>query len=471
LSTFSSCTKDVSVTPPDAPPPNGYLYVDSYPTGFHIYINGLPGRRATPDSLTWLSTNNYSITLKKDLYRDTTINIEIIEGVKKKIFVDFSKNPLMLGGISLKSNPSDASVFINDSNTNKKTPVTLTGLLPGYYTIKLHADNHRDDTLQVVVSSSNISSAQKTLVDTTLWNNFDLENSKIATNQLTCLAIDKDNIIWLGDPGNGLLKFDGKVWENFGDKIPPGPAQDSINCIFVDNNNNKWVGTEYGGVVEISGNNVSVFGPRSSGLPDFRILSIVGDKNGNMYFGTMKGLSEYNVDGGWTTISNELIPLPSTEEWITALTIDANQNIWVGSKSSGIAELGHQILFSSSNSSIISNEITTLATSGAKVWAGHPAGQVFGTGISYYNGSNWQPTYPLQTGSFAQCIFIDHLGNQWFGTNKGLVKQNFSGGTILFDPESTGLNILDVRGIAEDQSGNIWIATYGGGLIEYKGNH
>ncbi|MCL5028100.1 MAG: hypothetical protein M1480_03665, partial [Bacteroidetes bacterium] len=36
---FYSCTKDVSVSPPDAPPPNGYVYVNSYPTGFHIYLD------------------------------------------------------------------------------------------------------------------------------------------------------------------------------------------------------------------------------------------------------------------------------------------------------------------------------------------------------------------------------------------------------------------------------------------------
>ncbi len=473
LSTFSSCTKDVSVSPPDAPPPNGYVYIDSYPQGFHIYLNGLPRRRVTPDSLTWLSTNTYSILLKKDLFRDTSFTVNIVEGVKKKIFIDFSQNPLMLGSISLTSNPTNASVFINDSNTNKKTPVTFTGLLPGFYTIKLHADNHRDDTLQVTVSSSNVTLAEKTLVDTTLWNNYDTGNSQIATNQLTCLAVDKDNIIWLGDPGNGLLKFDGRTWENFGDKIPSGPAQDTINCIYVDNNNHKWVGTEFGGVVEIYNNNVSVYGYRSSGLPDFRVMSVTGDDNGNIYIGTQDGLTRTWISNGyrnWYTYTLEELPFPQEVSWFTALAIDANHNLWIGTQSSGIGVLPAG-LYTTSNSSIISDEITALVVSGTKVWAGHPAGQVFGTGISYYNGSSWQATYPLPTGSFAQCIFVDHLGNQWFGTNNELVKQTVSGGTTVFNSQSTGLNLVDIRGIGEDQSGNIWIATYGSGLIEYKGNH
>ena len=44
------CEKVVSVSPPDLPPPNGYLFIDSNPQGAHIYLNGKARRRATPDS-------------------------------------------------------------------------------------------------------------------------------------------------------------------------------------------------------------------------------------------------------------------------------------------------------------------------------------------------------------------------------------------------------------------------------------
>ena len=240
LSTFSSCTKDVSVSPPDMPPPDGYLFINSYPTGFQIYLNGLPRRRVTPDSLTWLSTNSYTITLKKNLFRDTSFSIEIVEGKKKDIFIDFSKNPAMLGSINLTSTPSNASVFINDSNTSKKTPVVLTGLFPGIYYIKFHIANHRDDSVLVSVSSGTVVSAQKTLVDTTLWQDYTTANSNITTNQLTCIATDKNNEIWIGTPGLGLMKFDGTNWSNLIDNTPASAAHDTINCIAIDNNNHIW---------------------------------------------------------------------------------------------------------------------------------------------------------------------------------------------------------------------------------------
>ena len=62
---LSSCNQKVSVTPPDTPPPDGYTFVNSYPEGFQIYLNGQERRRSTPDSLTWLKPGRYQITLNR----------------------------------------------------------------------------------------------------------------------------------------------------------------------------------------------------------------------------------------------------------------------------------------------------------------------------------------------------------------------------------------------------------------------
>ncbi len=477
LSTFSSCTKDVSVTPPDAPPPNGYLFINSYPSGFQIYLNGLPRRRATPDSLTWLSTNSYSITLKKNLFRDTSFTVNVVEGIKKSVFVDYSKNPAMLGSISLTSNPANAMVFINDSSINQTTPVTINNLMPGNYLVRFHAANHRDDSTIVTVSSSNTTSAQKTLVDTTLWSEFNASNSSIATNQLTCIAIDNDNSIWMGTPGWGLLKFDGRTWENLANQIPGLASHDSINCIYVDQNNHKWVGTEFGGVLDVYNNIIHAYGFMSSGLSDFRVTAITSDNEGVLYFGTKGGLNYSNVDGSgnrtWKAYSNSLLSIPSNEHWITALAFDSNKNLWIGTKSSGIVKFNQLdesgTLFQFTSSNLINNAITSIVTSGTDVWAGHGASSIFGTGISHFNGNTWEKVYPIPQDSYVQCIFIDRMNNMWIGTDKGLVKYG-QGLDVLFDSGSTGLNMDDVRGIAEDQFGNIWIATYSDGLIEFKGN-
>ena len=120
-----SCNQEISVSPPDAPPPHGYVLIDSKPAGAHIYLDGKNRRRITPDSLTWLETNTYTITLKKDLYRDTSFTIDAVDGEKKNFFIDYTKNPAMRGKINCNGKPDGAEIFLNDSATGKNTPDLL----------------------------------------------------------------------------------------------------------------------------------------------------------------------------------------------------------------------------------------------------------------------------------------------------------------------------------------------------------
>jgi len=69
LISTSSCNKEVSVSPPDSLPPNGFIFINSNPNDFHIYLDNKQRRRATPDSLTWLKTGTYLITLKKTILK------------------------------------------------------------------------------------------------------------------------------------------------------------------------------------------------------------------------------------------------------------------------------------------------------------------------------------------------------------------------------------------------------------------
>ncbi len=240
-----SCDKQVSVSPPDAPPPNGYAFIDSYPRGFHIYLQNKPRRRATPDSITWLTTGKYQITLKKDLFRDTSITVDVVEGEKRNFFVDIAKNPAMLGSIMCNSTPQGAEIIVNDSATGKFTPAEVNNLIPGHYSIRYNLKNHRDDSTLVTVRSSNQSAAAVSLVDTTVWQDFDTGNSSIPTNTLTCIHIDQQNIMWIGTDGTGLLKYQQGVWTKYtmGGTSLPG---NNITCITSDKNGTKWVGTKIG---------------------------------------------------------------------------------------------------------------------------------------------------------------------------------------------------------------------------------
>ena len=62
----------------------------------------------------------------------------------------------------------------------------------------------------------------------------------------------------------------------------------------------------------------------------------------------------------------------------------------------------------------------------------------------------------------------DTQGNIWIGTRGGLAKfdgQHWS----VYSTTNSGLPNDDIRSLVIDQSGNVWVGTYGGGLAKFDG--
>jgi len=460
--TFFTCSKEVSVTPPDAPPPKGYIFIDSNPKGFQIYLEDKDMGRMTPDSLTWLSTGAYKITLKKNLFFDSTFIVNITEGQKPSVLIDFSQNTRMLGSIKCSSTPSGAQIFLNDSNTGQVTPTDLQNVLPGNYYVKFHIKNHRDDSIFVTVSSLKYNSAYKFLIDTTQWSDFTPSNSAIPSSMLTCIAIDKNNIIYAGSSDNGLFSFDGKSWRKYYTSLGT-----QVNCCTMDGNNTILFGTP-AGFASYDGSILSIFGFKSSGLTDFRVQSISIDNNNNWFIGTQGGLTEYYQPKGkmqWITYSSD---------YVVSSTADINDNIWVGlsGKGAGVKDtLNNWNYYTTINSKLQSNNITAMAAGPTgEIWIGYGMDNNFGHGLTCFDGSSWSNYYPTPAYTKTNVIFIDKKNVKWVGTTEGLVKFTSPASPEVFNYNNTGLQINGVTGIAEDSYGNIWIATETG-LYEYKGNH
>ncbi len=464
-----SCNKEVSVTPPDAPPPNGYFFVDSYPTGAHIYLNGKARRRATPDSLTWLETNTYNITLKKDLFRDTSFTIDVEESKRKSIFIDYSKNPAMLGSLFCDSKPEKAVIILNDSVTTLHTPYTIKNLIPGYYKIRYKLADHRDDSTVIAVSSGNLSSTKLSLVDTTIWKDYNTSNSAIKTNNLKCIVIDQDNVIWIGTDGDGILRFDGSNWSVI-NSVNSKLLGNVINGIVADENNDKWIGTQYGPCEIVAGEsqNVVPYGWMVAGsIPT--ITSVATDYHGTVALGTINGLFLTYMKSGTRKWDSAKSSLP--DNYITAVTIDKNNYIWAGTRSGGIAiyEGDTWQIYNFSNSNIFSDNVTAAATSpNGSVWFGFKPGVALGSGLSYFDGSIWNKSYVVPIGATTTKIFFDSKNGLWLGTDKGLVKSIDYSTSTLYNKDEVGLDLTNITGIAEDLNGNLWITTKSNGLIEYK---
>lgn len=461
----SSCSREVSVTPPDSPPPNGFIFINSNPWGFHIYLDNKERRRATPDSLTWLTTGTYLVTLKKDLFKDTSVTVGIVEGEKHSVFVDFTQNPSEKGYIYCTSYPSNSNIFLNDSNTGLQTPNTLT-VMPGYYYVRYQIKNCRDDSVLITVSYGKTFSAKLSLVDTTIWQDYTTSNSGIPTTNLTCIVVEKNNIVWVGSLGRSYISFNGLTW-----KIYPNSLSNDINCIAVDANNTKYIGTSRGFILMNRDGVTTEYGFTNDYLPSQYISAMALDNNGNCYLATGSHITQFP---DWVDYTPTSIYEDSLNEPVTGIAIDKSNNVWVGIRFSGLAVGNSSKLwrhFTSSSSNIISDNVTVLTVSpSGEIWAGFKRDVGSSIGLSYFNGSTWNSVYPIPMANRTNAIFIDKNNIKWVGTDQGLTKFSSASNAINYNYDNTGLDLTNVNGISQDSYGNIWITTTSG-LFKYKGNH
>ena len=461
------CEKSVSVSPPDLPPPNGYLFIDSYPKGAHIYLNGKARRRATPDSITWLETGIDTITLKKELYRDTTFIAAVAENKKYNVFIDYTKNPMMRGKLYCSTIPEDAKIFINDSSTGLKTPSTLAGLLPGYYNVTYKLEDHRDITSSVTVKSNQTSNLYSILVDTTVWTDFNTNNSLISSDQLSCISVDNNNKVWIGTSDNGLNIYDGKLWLKYQSGGTRLPSNKIYSIITSPADNTKWVGTE-SGLVEYFGdgsNDLKIY--KAPFYPIGTVRSVAVKADGSLAIAT----DAYVViwPKGGSMIASYPIHSNSEDYLINNIAYGKNDHIWFGTKKAGVAQyLGEAwAYYISPSANIISNQITAMtADNTGTIWIGHPGGYALANGLNYYDGA-WQSLYILPNASSVNSLFFDHKNRLWIGTNKGLLLKD-GGTTALYNYNNSGLPIENISGIAEDHNGNIWFTTFDSGLFRLK---
>ncbi len=121
--------------------------------------------------------------------------------------------------------------------------------------------------------------------------------------QVLCLAIDKNNELWIGtESGVSVI---GKISNPLASISKPcvttrcNISGQIINCIAVDPLNNKWVGTRATGIWVLSPDGSSVItqlNTENSFLTDNNIKSITMDpKSGYVYVGTDRGLSSFKT--------------------------------------------------------------------------------------------------------------------------------------------------------------------------------
>ena len=253
---------------------------------------------------------------------------------------------------------------------------------------------------------------------------------------------------------------------------------------FQDSKGNMWFGTLGKGVAKYDGNKL-VYLTMKDGLPSNRIVSIIEDQSGSIWFGTGAGLAEF--DG--TSFTNYSKKDGLCSDMISQLFIDSRGIFWIGTWN-GVCQFdGKKFtefpipypLVETSINQDTKDWITVIAEDAkGNIWFGRD-----GYGACKYNKTGFVH-YTTKDGlnsNYVQSITEDKEGNIWFGTrvaekdNADPGKRFGQGGLNMYNgkivvnyPDIKGFNKSDVFEIYKDSSNDLWISTTSYGVYKYENN-
>jgi hypothetical protein len=123
---------------------SGVIEVTSEPAGAEVTVNGHP-RGRTPTKVEGVPKGRATVSLKKNGFAEESRELAIVAGERQTLFVKLSGLP---GTMSLSSVPDGARFYVND-RPEGKGPISLTGLAPGSYTIRVEKEGFATATKTV----------------------------------------------------------------------------------------------------------------------------------------------------------------------------------------------------------------------------------------------------------------------------------------------------------------------------------
>lgn len=307
-----------------------------------------------------------------------------------------------------------------------------------------------------------------------------------------CAIQDKAGNLWFGTTGEGVYRYDGKLFTQF--TVEDGLSNNTVWSVAEDKTGNIWLGTDdgisvYDGQTMRSvpidvadGNRLFLSQTPNAASEKTEVWSIMQDKNGTIWFGTSQDLYCYNGKSFSRFLDDKRIVNKDSLrlKMIDCMLEDKNGNIWFASGmlpgSEGICcfnpetgELTSQKPYGNGwIRSIIEDKAGTLYI----VTRLNGACRYDSTSRSFINFT--EKAGIDNTG--ITTMFSDRSGNLWFATELGSGQLGEDGGVWLFDGKSfarfttkDGLVHNGVWSIVEDQSGNLWFGTRNLGLCRFDG--
>lgn len=197
-----------------------------------------------------------------------------------------------------------------------------------------------------------------------------------------------------------------------------------------------------------------------NGLPDNAVRDLLEDEQGRIWIATANGLSCFT--GGQFRNYSTADGLP--HQFVQCLYKGRDGRLWIGTRGGGVCFFdGGKIHQLETNSGFSLKTIWDIrGDKRGDVWFCGQEGGVF-----RYDGKKFQHYFKAEgiPSSSTFCTLEDRQGNIWVGTDRGVYRHD---GTSFRRVRDASNAIDDISCMIEDQTGAIWFASYGGGLVKYE---
>ena len=318
-------------------------------------------------------------------------------------------------------------------------------------------------------------------------------DTSISGNNLTCIALDNKGFLWLGSV-NGIVKYNGKnkqrfftsennyntirdicismdnkilftlssseikIFENDSfSKINLSYliSKNTINRIIQDKEGNFWMAST-GGLIKMYSKKFSKYALTDNiKVP---VLNIVKDKTNTMFFASTDGL--YKQQGSRLTKFN--ISKNPDEQYMTSL-LATDSSLLIGTLSGQTFKFCNNSFLAFGNKDYQgSNPVYQILAQNDVLWICKEYNVVEYKKMKY---TVHYLSLPLK--AFTQTAMVDSKNKLWFANSNKLT--TYENGKFKVIAEKDGYNFKESATLSEDNSHNIWIGTYGFGLIKFDG--
>jgi len=282
------------------------------------------------------------------------------------------------------------------------------------------------------------------------FTNYSLKDG-LPQSQVMVIYQAKDRTLWLGTFG-GVSNFDGKVFTSY--SKAEGLSSNSVNSIVEDNQGQMLFGTE-------RGINILKKGKISTLYLGQVVTHLLKDKKGEIW-----GLTERQL---FKVVKGKLVFYPLKNQKVSTIKADRHGDLYALVSGTGIYKLNgdkwqlnqalpynmqafaiREIVFDKK----IDNKIYLLTYQKGVYILENGAAQLF------FQNPDVDTYYSLEQ---------DNKGNMWVGSERGAYLIGKDGIIIKFNGEN-GLSDNQVDKIFSDAENNIWISCFSDGIYKYEGD-